>query len=273
MSALNEWVSGRRDRLTWLDSDRYVQTVFGGGSERWYSDPGTMVGATAQAQKLLKSDVLAVDLLGPFSRHLAAGSDAATICSVFSERTDALGDLTAMVDALVHQFRNQADLVLDCPSPRRALGDGEPVTFDDLDDVATALLDVVRAVADRPLDALQITCDRPGGPDEDELESWSSLLAAARHYHWVTVVRLDGVTAPEQLDADLPGDVLLLPRLDPELVPDDGRHGGGLPAAAWADSSEAVRLVDAAAKRRFRFGEIPHDASPETVLDRIRALH
>jgi hypothetical protein len=120
---------------------------------------------------------------------------------------------------------------------------------------------------------VQITCDTTGGPDEDELDSWSSVLAAARHYRWVSAIRLNGVSDLKQLDTALPGDLLLLPRLEAEVLPDDRRHGGGLPSAAWTDSGEAVRLVDAAATRGFRFGEIPPDAAPETVLARITALH
>ncbi|MBA2558636.1 MAG: hypothetical protein H0V07_01885 [Propionibacteriales bacterium] len=272
MNALKDWVHARRDRLTWLDCDRYVWSVFAGAPERWHSDPGTMSSATAQAHKLLQSDVLAVDLLGPFSRHLVVGSAASVICEVLEQEEPRL-NLAATVDAMVHQFAGQADIVLGCPSPRRLLGEGVEVDFDALDDVATALLDVVRTLADRPVHGLQITCDTEPGPDEDELDSWSSLLAAAQHYHWVTAIRLNGVTEPHQLDAVLAGDLLLLPQLEAEMVPDDRRHGGGLPPSAWADSSEAVRIVDAAGKRSFRFGEIPQDASPEVVLDRIKALH
>jgi len=269
MSALSDWVHARRDRLTWLDCERYVQSVFAGTSECWHEDPGTMVGAIAQAQKLLQSDVLVVGLSGPFSRHLVAGS----MVSEVLERDEPRRHLAATVDALVHRFGTHVDIVLECPSPRRLLGDGEPVGFDALDDIATELLDVVRTVADRPLSGLQITCDTKGGPDADELDSWSTVLAAATHYHWVTAIRLNGVTDPSQLDAGLPGDLLLLSQLEAELVPDDRRHGGGLPPAAWTDSPEAGRIVEAASKRGFRFGEIPHDASPETVLDRISALH
>ena len=145
--------------------------------------------------------------------------------------------------------------------------------FDALDDVATGLLKVVRRLADRPVHGLQLTCDTKGGPDEDELDSWSSLLAAAKHYHWVTAIRLDGVSSPDQIDRTLPGDLLLLPQLEAELLPDDRRHGGGLPPSAWVDSSDAAQVAEAGGTRRFRFGEIPRDASPEIVLDRIRALH
>jgi hypothetical protein len=272
MSALNDWVAARRDRLTWLDCDRYVWSVFAGAPERWHDDPGTMIGATAQAQKLLQSDVLAVDLLGSFSRHLVIGSSAAEICAALEEEQPRR-DLITAADAMLHQFAGHVDVVLDCPSPRKLLGEGQDVGFDALDDVATALLQVVRAVADRPLQGLRISCDTKGGPDEDELDSWSSLVAAARHYHWVTVIRLDGVTDADQLDATWPGDLLLLGNLEADMVPDDRRLGAGLPPAAWTETNQAVLITEAAGKRGFRFGEIPHDAAPETVLDRIKALH
>jgi hypothetical protein len=142
--------------------------------------------------------------------------------------------------------------------------------FDDLDDVATALLAVIRTVADRGVHGLQITCDTPGGPDADELDSWASLLAAARHYRWITAIRLNGVHEPTQLVAGLPGDLLLLPHLEADMVADDRRHGAGLPGHMWTESDASA--VDAAAKRQFRFGEIPPDAPPETVLARIATL-
>jgi hypothetical protein len=269
MNALDDWVHAGRERLTWLDTDRYVWSVFAGACEHWYDDPGTMIGATAQAQKLLRSDVLGVDLLGPFSRHLVVADSAATVGAVL-EREELRRDLLATVDALLHQFGDSVAVVLECPSPRRVLG--EEADFDALDDTAAALLDVVRAVSDRAVHGLQITCDTVGGPDEDELDSWSSLLAAARHYRWITAIRLNGVSDPGRLDAALPGDLLLLPYVEAELLPDDRRHGGGLPPSVWTGASDAPRLVDAAAKRQFRFGEIPQDAAPETVLARITAL-
>jgi len=274
MNALDDWVNARRDRLTWLDSGRYVRSVFAGGQDGWYDDPATLVAATVQAQPLLRSDVHAIAVLGPFSRHLAlagAAADAPAVCAVLAQ--DKPRRLLAeTIDALLHKFGDRVDIALDCPSPRGLLPAGGEADLDDLDDIAAGLLDVIRTVADRPVRGLAISSDTAPGPEEDETESWSSLLAAARHYGWVTAIRLDGVTDHGQLDAGLPGDLLLLPRVPPGALPDDRRHGGGLPPEAWADTSAAGQLIDTAARRGFRFGEIPHDAPPETVLTRINTL-
>lgn len=271
MKALYDWVHARRDTLTWLDCDRYVWSVFAGAPDRWYDDPATLVAATAQAHRLLRSDVFGVNVLGPFSRHLVPAGNAAEVCAAL-ELAGPRRVLAGTLDALLHQLGDRADIVLDCPAPRRLFASGAEVGFDELDDVATGLLEVIRTMADRPIGGLQITCDTPSGPDDDEIDVWSSLLAAAGHYGWISAIRLDGVTDPDQVDTTLPGDLLLLSRVAADALPDDRRYGGGLPPALWADTAEAARLAEAAAKRRFRFGEIPADAPPETVVARIAAL-
>lgn len=271
MKALADWVHERRDTLTWLDSDRYVWSVFAGRPQRWYDDPAVLVSTTVQAHKVLRSDVQVVNAVGPFSRHLDPDSTAAQVCESL-ESEEPRRFLAETLAAFAHQLGDQVDLVLECPSPRSLLAADGEVDLDDLDDVAAGLLEVIRTVADRPIRGLQISCGTPSGPDEDELDSWSSLLAAAKYYGWVTAIRLDGVTAADQLDAEVPGDLVLLPGVADGGLPEDRRHGGGLPPQAWTDTAEAVQIVDAAAKRGLRFGEIPQDASPEVVLTRLNAL-
>ncbi|WP_157488652.1 hypothetical protein [Pseudofrankia sp. DC12] len=245
--------------------------MFAGAPDRWYDEPATLVAAAAQAQRLLRSDVYSVNVTGPFSRHLAAARDAAEVCAAL-KLAEPRRVLAETLDAALHQLGERAVIVLDCPSPRGLLGPSAEAGFDELDDVAAGLLEVIRAVADRPIGGLQVTCDTVSGPDADEVDVWSSLLAAAGHYGWITAVRLDGVTSPDQVDTATPGDLLLLSRVAADALPDDPRYGGGLPPALWADTAEAARLAEAAAKRRFRFGEIPADAPPETVVARIVAL-
>ncbi|MCK9929588.1 hypothetical protein MXD62_20800 [Frankia sp. Mgl5] len=268
---MDDWIRARRDTLTWLDCDRYVWSVFAGAPGRWYDEPATLVAATAQAHPLLRSDVYAVSVLGPFSRHLVSGSEASALCEAL-ELSAPRRVVADTLDALLHQFGSRVDIVLDCPSPRSFLTSGVAVDLDALDDVAASLLEVIRTVADRPIRGLQITCNTAFGPDDDEADAWSSLLAAAAHYGWVTAIRLNDVTDPDQLDGTLPGDLLLLPQTAADVLPDDRRHGGGLPPAVWTDTDEAARRADVAAKRGLRFGEIPADAPPETVLTRINAL-
>lgn len=265
MGAVEAWLRAERATLSWLDTDRYVWSVFAGRPERWYDDPAALAAATAQAQQIIGSDVHAVRLCGPFSPP--PGATAAEVCAALAgPRERRL--LAETLDALAHRLGPQVDLALDCPSPRTLLG--AQAGFDDLDDVAASLLEVIRTVADRPVRCLQITAAGPE-PDDDEIESWASLLAAAGHYGWATAIRRDGAVGANG-GAGLPADLLLLPGLGPEELPDDRRHGGGLPPAVWQATPEGARLAEAAVKRGFRYGEIPADAQPEVVLSRSAAL-
>lgn len=271
MNVLNDWIHARRQTLTWLDCDRYMWSVFAGAPERWYEEPAVLVATAAQALPLLGSDVHAISVLGSFSRLLVPGQTPDEACSVLAE-PEPRRVLAETVDALLHKLGDRIAVVLDCPSPRKLLGAAPDLSFDDLDDAAAALVDVIRSVADRPIAGFQITCDTTDGPDVDELDAWSSMLAAAEHYGWASVLRLDGVTkVTPQIDG-LPAKLLLFPRVPAAQLEDDQRHGGGLTPAVWADSDDAAALMDGAAERRFRFGEIPFDASPETVLARVAAL-
>lgn len=281
-----------RSTLTWLDADRYAWSVFAGAPAHWYDDPARLARAVAQAQEVLRSDVIGVRLLGPFTGgpivaggSIPQGASAGAVvpadpAEVIAQVCGALAGehqravLSETVDALSHHVGAKADLVLMCESPRQLLmsaGAGNP-DFDALDVVAAALVDVIRHIADRPLRGLVLSCDAADGPGHDEVDAWSSLLAAARHYGWVTAVRLDTMADPAQLPVALPGDLVLLPAVLPGDVPAGRRYGGGMPAVAWTDSADAARMCQAAARRKFRFGEIPCDAAPETVLKRLAAL-
>ena len=46
-------------------------------------------------------------------------------------------------------------------------------------------------LGDGRVSGVSITCCTAGGPDEDEDDAWSRLLAAAGHYGWIAALRLD----------------------------------------------------------------------------------
>lgn len=271
MGALDDWVQGRRDRLTWLDVDRYVWAVFAGSPARWYADPAILAATAGQAQGVVRSDVYPVRLAGPFSEALAAADTAEAVAAALGNE-EPRQQLAETIDALHHRLGDAVDIVLDCPSPRTLLGAGADVSFDDLDDVAAALLEVIRLVADRPVRGLQVRCTSPTGPDADEAESWDSLLAAAGYYDWVRAIRLDEVTDPADVEHDLVGEVLLFPDAPADRLAGDRRHGGGLTAAVWAGTDEAPVLLEGAAALSLRCGEVPADAEPEIVLARLSKL-
>ncbi len=73
--------AGQRERLTWLDCDRYVWAVFAGGSEHWHDDPGSMIAAAAQAQKLC-APMCSASICGSVRPSSRGRCDASSICAV-----------------------------------------------------------------------------------------------------------------------------------------------------------------------------------------------
>ncbi|MGE0483094.1 MAG: hypothetical protein AB7Q81_03050 [Gammaproteobacteria bacterium] len=267
-SVLKRFVDDGSDTLLWLEFEDYARQVFAGGGGDWYGDAARYAGTLIQAQGALKSDVLTVDVVGPF---LGATSTEA------SAVVEALGAAAAndfvdqVLNALVHRFGGQLDIVLGVRAPADLLG-GAGASFDDLDDVTTALTALVRRHADKPLAGLLLS--RCGTPqlNADEVDAYEPLFGAARHYQWATALSFvdceDGVFDAGGLDADL----VLLPATSLAALGDtaaESRLGGGLNAAFWRGETP---LDATAAAGRLLYGTIPADAQPETVLSVLRAL-
>ena len=269
MGALGDWLAKASPKLTWIDADRYVWAVFAGRPDRWYEDPAGLAAASARAQVLLRSGVQEVRVAGPFGGLLreAEGPDGVAEAFADPQGRRLLGET---LDALAYQLDAAVDLALVCPSPRDLLRGGHRDDFFALDDVAAAMLEVLRGLADRRISALVITSATPESPGDDELESWSSMLGAAGHYGWHTAARLDG--AGTARGVDLPSELVLLPGVGPAELGEDSRIGGGLVSAFWEAGEAADLLAARAIERPFRFGEIPAGAAPEVVLSRLDQL-
>ena len=269
MGAIDDWLGKRSSKLTWIDADRYVWSVFAGRPDRWYEDPASLAGASARAQVLLRSDVQELRVAGPFSGLLREADGPGGVAEAFAtgEGRRLLGET---LDALAYQLDPAVDLALVCPSPRDLLQGGQRDDFFALDDVAAAMLEMLRGLADRRVAALVIARAAVGPPGDDELESWSTMLSAAAHYGWRTAARLEGVE-PAQ-GGDLPTDLVLLPGAGPEQLGEDSRIGGGLVPAFWEAGEAADLIAERAVTRAFRFGEIPTGVAPESVLFRLDQL-
>ena len=270
MGALTDWVGGGADRLVWLESAGYARAVFAAQAGADWSDPRTVVPATRQAQQLVRSDVVEVDVVGVVVgwRRQVDGHDG-LIAAIRDPRGTAR--LVEMVEALAHAVPS-ADLALCCPDPYDLWRDwgaaprAEPHPYD-LDDIADALVEGLRAVSDRPVDALVI---QASSPRDSSLESWQTLTAAAGHYRWPVAVRFPGPEAPDVMP-DLPGDLLLLPEAPAAALRDFPRVGGGLPRRSWSPGAEGD--FDAGALHPFVHAVVPSDEDPAWVLNRLTTLH
>lgn len=268
VGAIADWVAGRSAGLTWLDSDRYVWSVFAGRPERWHSEPGLLAGANSKALPMLRSDVQEVSLAGPFGSRLTLATGADEVTEVLaSEEGRRL--LAETVDALDYAVGAKADLALVCPSPGRLLGGGAEADFYAMDDVAAAMLEVIRGLAGRRLAAIVIAASDPG---EEELESWSTMIQATAHYGWVSAARLEGAVSSAGLAEQVQTDLVLLPAAPPGALGQGRRYGGGLVREFWGSGPAAEALAEEACSRAFLCGEVPVEEEPEAVLRRLDQL-
>lgn len=262
-SKLRQWLAQPDSTLCWIEFEAYARRVFSNDPADWHQDAARYTAGLMQAQSIIGSACLAVDLVRPFlARH--PGASAPEIVAALTD-TQALRFVDQALSAFTHRFAERLDIVLKVSAPFDLLrAEQASVTFDDLDEVATALTALVRRFADRPLAGLMIDKDDPALND-DELDAYQPLLGVARHYGWVTALALPGVTElcePPALDLD----ILLLPRLGIRAVAAGNaakvRIGGGLNDVFWNGGGFDAEY----APGQLLYGEVPREAMPETVV-------
>lgn len=282
---LRGWLDATSARLAWLELDAYAFSVFAQGREAARDDPARWAGAVADAQRMARSAAVSVDLLAPHLREVehspelaARLRDAAPLDAL--REALALEDVRRRVDetvaALEHRLGGDADLILRLPAPvdalRRLGATQDDVDPDDADDAGALLAERIRGLSTRAVDGIVLETAAPGERRRDELEAADPLLASARHYRWVSALRLER-WEPEEGELRHSADLLLLPGAGcDELIDAWWRGapvGGGLPPAFWSGDEP----LDPLPERSLLYGDVPPDVPPERVVERIEAIH
>lgn len=268
---LKRWLGSASDAVRWVEYDAYAGRVFAGDPADWLVQPVRYANTLAQARKVVVTDVLTIDLTAPCLARLPTDGSAAERAAQALADSSARAFGAEVLDALAHKFAADTDLALRIASPRDLLQrcgvDGEP-SFDDLDDIASALAGLLRALSDRPVAALLVarSGDAPWSPDE--ADACEPLFSTARHYGWTTALSvdaslLDAADAFSGIDlllcADAQGAALASGR-----VP---RIGGGLPDTWWRGDAPLALPAGALA-----YGVIPIDVAPEHIVERCGRL-
>lgn len=280
-TVIADWKSGARQAIVWVDFERYASRVFAGSPADWYRNPVRFAATIGQAHRVIPSDLVSVDVLASFLDLL--GQEVSLAGGLRSESPlrqlqTLLGEVAPrefvieVVDAMTHAIGDDIDLVLKLRSPRDLLlAAGAPAgvasDFGELDDVGTALVNLIRLLSNKSFTCLQICTDSANGLSTDEQDACEPLLRAAEYYGWTTCLSFDkyrsGVIPPAAAD------LVLFPELPASRLIEVGdvRFGGGLQSSFWLDGGG--RLPDAI---RLLHGVIPEGASPETVAERMRTL-
>ena len=264
---LKTWLAQRDSTLRWIDFEAYARRVFANDPSDWYRDPVRYTASLIQAQGVVGSQCLSIDVTAPFmATHQGDGT---ALPALFAGAAP-LQFVSDALNALAHRFERRLDLVLKFTAPWDLLGRGNDANFDAMDELSTAFAACMRRFSDRPIAALLLETARCEVLSADEIDAYEPLISAARHYGWATAMALpadrDGVIRSIALDLD----VLLWPQCALESLALGGTKpvpGGGLTEAVWSGLA-SVPL----GKPVLLYGAIPASATPETVVSIARAL-
>ena len=270
--------SASSERPLWLDSTAYTARLLEGGHAPWL-EIASFLSWQRKAQGLLRSDVIAlpaepvVDALlamHPALRSaMAAKSRALFPLKTLLAATQLRDQLGEMLSGLRACFPG-IPLALVVPSPRRwialsycqAFGaDAEAAAgADEFESASVYVADFLRCFSESGLDILlldEAADTEPASPEE--IEWYRPVLNVATHYRWELGLRLP------------------LAKTDPGMVEGVGFFIAPSPLAAptgiltpgtfWAGSPPPVCPAG-----QFRTADIPAEANPELVLDRLAVL-
>jgi hypothetical protein len=275
-TVIADWKSGVRQRLLWIDFERYAWRVFAGGAEDWYRNAARFAATLGQALRVVRSDVVAIDVAAPLLSAWATESssrhpDAASFIDFLSTCEGPRAFVADVADALGHSIGSRADLVLKFPCPRdlmMAAGIAEDAAqdFGALDDLSTALVALLRQLSSKHFAGVQLLSSSSEGLSDDETDAYAPIFSTAGYYGWATCLTyMKDYFGPIQCGAQIG----LFPNesMDRLLTRGDPKCGGGLTSAYWL-GSESVSIEGC----RLPYGLIPEEANPETVIEKIKRL-
>ncbi len=265
-SLLRNWLAAPEGRLTWIDFDDYARRVFAGDPKDWFSDANRYAAALVQAQSLLPTKCLGVDLTAPcVSAGLETGADAVCEALTAADTRQFIDDVFA---ALGHRFQGEIDLIATISAPRDLLG-GVQDDFDVLDDVATALGQRLRELGAASVAGVVIRFSSGEALSADEGDACEPLISIARHYDWCVGLEFGGDASAPESAADLEHDFLLLPDrefADLTVLSHSTPIGGGLTQGFWCGHRDQLP------EESIAYGRIGTDATPEQVLEAVESL-
>lgn len=266
---------GSRGRGLWLDYNAYAARLLGNGTAPWL-DADAAGAWMRKAQSLLKSDVAVLPVAGVVEQWLRAHPELAAAMAAKRRAVFPLKTLLADAPLRAHLVElarvlralfDKLPLVLAVPSPRRwpALSyaqaypsEAPEIDADAVDSAAAYAADFLRAFADCGVDALLLCEDSGSAPaSAEDLSLYQAVFNVAAHYRWDAGLQLPSGSVGAAGD----GPAFALADQPLSGLP----TGITVPPAFWSGA-------DAPASSGFRYAEIPAEAQPERVLERLALL-
>ncbi|MGE3298461.1 MAG: hypothetical protein AB7I68_14065 [Porticoccaceae bacterium] len=262
------WLDGGA-ALRWLSFHDYARHVFGGDHPDWFREPMRQVAGLADANKVLRSQVIEFDLGALWAAHaaLAAAAEGAARLAAVLESPAVAGYCDTAIAALVHQQAGRADVWLALPSPGGALvalgTPADAIDFDMLDDAAGLIADFLRTKAAAGIDGVVMTLAATGIAAADEIDAVAPIRSSAAHYDWLFALRVVNAAQAEAW-AEV-GPDLWLPADTGATLPPAAPACTGLERAFWQGGPPPAAGV-------ALYGTVPADLDPASIAQRVGSL-
>jgi len=278
MGALLERIAASSPPLVWLDDAAYSARLLGAPNTVWL-DAAALTAFRRKAASLLPSDVTMVPI-GTIM-EAAVKTDEELLAEMRAKKRAIAPLRTLLGDAKARSFAIDAakalcgtlsskPLAACIPSPRRwikeayawAHGESEShVGSEDVDSAAVYVAEFLRGLGTVGLNALLLE-ERAGDEPASagEIAWYRPVINVSKHYRWDIGLKLPG-------GAEFPGEALDMAFIIAPRPPTATVAGIATPASFWADAPPPA--VPAGG---FRFAQIPADANPEYVLERLKSL-
>lgn len=265
--------------LVWLDFFAYTRKLLLAGGEIPWVNPGEFIAYHRQAQRLLSAGVAVLPLGHFFDAYLKRNPE--LLRSMAGKKRPGFALKTLLADeaprallietaGAMRASYGSMPVVVTSPSPRawvswaheRANGPTSVApTPDDIEAAAMYMADFFRIFAHSGIDGLLLEEASGAGPaSASELGWYQPVINVALHYRWDLGVKASGapfLPGPDQGIAFVITDVKASSGVTGIVLPDSFWSEGGAPACPG---------------NCFYFAEIPEDAKPEQVLERLSKL-
>lgn len=250
-----------RLRALVLDSQAYAQAVLRQGREVPWSSPQEVANHYGQAQSLLHSDAVVLDLRSPMQAYLdehpaivdamGARSRIGYALRTMLSNEDLAERLLELVSVIGQTVGTP--VLVQLPSPRvwlawahelAGVGDIAEITPEDIDDYTPYIANWIQGLPAEAVSGVILDERWPqaNGPARVDPGVYTPIANVAGHQRWALLIR----------DAE-------------QLYHLDGEHADVVPASLWHEDAVDLPAVGGA----FWFAEIPASAVPETVLARL----
>ena len=278
MGALLERIAASSTPLVWLDDLAYSARLLAAPSTIW-RDAAALTAFRRKAASLLPSDVTVVPIGAVM--EAAVRADEELLAQMRAKKRVIAPLRTLLGDANARSFAieaaealcgtlNSKPLVASIPSPRRwtreayswAHGSSDAdVGAEEVDSAAVYVAEFLRGLGTVGINALLLE-ERIGDEPTSagEIAWYQPVINVCKHYRWDIGLKLVDGTEFHGEAVDMA--FIIAPRPPMGTVP-----GVATPASFWADA-----MPPAVPAGGFRFAQIPADANPEYVLQRLKAL-